>query len=276
MNTTLKQMLEINQQQRVYYDNASGSAEAAINSGATNLWRRSRGRLFAGINARAVLDSVTALHREWMGDLSKRKVLDLGVGTGNPLSIELARRSGEYVAIDLSPNRISDFRAKLDGQGITQGKLYAADFLNRTEFPEGGFDVVYAMSVFHHFQHFGAFLDELKNRMSPSGIVITLDPLQTWLPARLVRMAYRPLQTDRAWEWPFTRAGLRVIESRFQIDRVQGMYARSKWALPLALFSPELARRKAQEWHARDLQDRNSLDRIGSCLQLSLRLCAKK
>jgi len=38
--------------------------------------------------------------------VAEAKVLDLGCGTGNPLSLWLAERAKEYVAIDLSESRI--------------------------------------------------------------------------------------------------------------------------------------------------------------------------
>jgi hypothetical protein len=60
-------------------------------------------------------------------------------------------------------------------------------------------------------------------------IVITVDdPLETWLPTKLLRMAYRPFETDADWEYPFTRDTLRAIQRHFELAKVQGTYGFSK------------------------------------------------
>ena len=46
-------------------------------------------------------DSIVELHMQWAGDVSNAKLLDVGLGEGNPLSLKLAREAREYVAIDL-------------------------------------------------------------------------------------------------------------------------------------------------------------------------------
>jgi hypothetical protein len=62
-------------------------------------------------------------------------------------------------------------------------------------------------------------------------IVITVDdPLETWLPTRLLRMAYRPFET-----------------------KVQGTDGFSKWGIRLGFVAPRYARHWAKAWHEEDL-----------------------
>jgi 2-polyprenyl-3-methyl-5-hydroxy-6-metoxy-1,4-benzoquinol methylase len=264
-------MLQTNVAQREYYENADGYNESPLNTRSTNIWRRMRRNAYSVFKNAEIQKSVVQLHRQWMGDVSNAKVLDLGLGQGNPLSLQLAREAREYVAIDLSSTRMDMFRTKLREAGIQGAKTYVADFLS-DEFPERGFDIVYAMSVFHHFEHIDAFLDALSDRMSVGGIAITQDPLQTWLPMKLMRLVYHRLQTGGAWEFPFTRDSLEIIERKFKVEHVQGIYGDSKWAIPISIFSPEIAKRFAQRWHLKDLRDATNLNAILSCLRVSFML----
>lgn len=55
-------------------------------------------------------------------------------------------------------------------------------------------------------------------------MVVSWDPMQTSPPVWAARMLYRPLQNDRAWEFPFTRRTL-------DVEDLRGIMGRSKWAL---------------------------------------------
>src|SRR5882672_3867883 len=84
------EMLAFNREQRQYYEKATGANESVANSGATNIWRRAGRRVFGALAAAGVHDSIRELHRGWLGDISHRHLLDLGVGDGNLLSLDLA------------------------------------------------------------------------------------------------------------------------------------------------------------------------------------------
>ncbi len=275
MDTKVKEMLDVNVAQHEYYETAGGSDESPRNSSATNLWRRLRKNAYSVFKNSEIHESINQLHAQWAGDVSKAKVLDLGLGEGNPLSLMLAKEAREYVAVDLSSSRMDVFRRKLSEAGITGAKTYVCDFLS-DDFPEKNFDVVYAMAIFHHFKHIEAFMDVLCKRMSPGAIVITLDPIETWFPIKVIRAMYRPLQTDAAWEFPFTGQSLEAIQRTFKIECVQGVYGYSKWAIPISVFNPEAAKKLAQRWHSTDLQRLNDLHEIHSCLRVSFLLRKKE
>src|SRR5512141_3384348 len=98
MNDKIKEMLETNVTQHEYYEKASGYDESALNNSATNFWRRLRRNAFSVFRNADIHDSIVQLHTQWFGDVSNAKVLDLGLGEGNPLSIKLAKEAREYVA----------------------------------------------------------------------------------------------------------------------------------------------------------------------------------
>ena len=266
-------MRRINAAQKVYYEVADGGRTNEANGLATNLYRAFRARAFAGIPFAQYRARERALHKRWIGDPSGMKVLDLGCGSGNPLSIWLARRSADYTAIDLSESKIRALRKKLPKK--RQVRAIAGDFLD-TGFDDEGFDLVYALAVFHHFRHLDDFLHYLHAKMKPGGIIVTKDPLQTWLPARMLRTIYRPFQTDRDWEYPFTRASLNAISRHFETVESQGMMRSSKWAMLAGLASPSFGARMGERAIEREFQRDRSLDRLGGCLQVSMKLRARQ
>ncbi len=203
MEPEVREMLRINEEQRRYYEQADGAKESEINSLATNLWRRWRERALSVFEDAQIDETLGMVHLQWLGrDVSSMKVLDLGVGYGNPLSMMLARQAKEYIAIDLSAPLVERFQRHLKANETRNARAFVADFLS-DDFPERDFDLVYARAVFHHFKHFDAFLEKLHRCMAPGGIVISLDdPLETWLPMKLLRLAYRPFQTDADWDTP--------------------------------------------------------------------------
>jgi SAM-dependent methyltransferase len=276
MQPEVREMLRTNEAQREYYEHADGAAESEVNGFATNLWRRWRGKALSVFDEGHMDTTLSQVHRTWLGDFSQAKVLDLGVGYGNPLSLTFAREARSYIAIDLSKPLVDGFQRQLDRIGAPNARACVADILS-DDFAERDFNIVYARAVFHHFRHFDAFLENLSGRLAPGGLVVTLDdPIETWIPMKLLRAAYRPFQTDASWEFPFTRKTLRSIQKHFDVLQAQGTYDSSKWAIPLGFIAPDLARRRAREWHAKDLQRRYDVNNVTSCLRVSFLLQKKK
>jgi ubiquinone/menaquinone biosynthesis C-methylase UbiE len=228
---------EINKQQKAYYESrfvAAGGNERAANV-LTNLWTRLRRRIQHNDERVGVRRAILADHQRWLGDLSEKRVLDLGCFAGNALTIWIAERCREYVGLDLSEHAIAQLQTKLNATKPGGGaRAYAGDFL-QNQFPDEHFDVIYAHSVLHHFQDIRLVLDEMNRILKPGGVVVSVDPLATEPLNQLARAAYRPFQSDRAWEWPFTRRTFQQLHGYFVLDRVQGYRGLSMLSFPLAL-----------------------------------------
>lgn len=268
----ISKMLATNAEQKRYYEVASGARVSAANSLSTNLWRKLRGRAFAGLPS-DYSATIVEMHRRWIGDVSGLKVLELGCGAGSPLSVKLARDARDYVAIDLSEARAGRLRATL--ARYPKARVYTADFLD-DGFREEGFDLIYAQAVFHHFEHFDAFLDVVEKKLAPGGRVVTRDPVEMWLPVKAARAAYRPFQTDAEWEYPFTERSISAIEGRFDVLDRKGLLNRGKWAAVLGVVSPRLAARLAARLHEADMRSDTSRADLRRSLQVSYHLRRKE
>ncbi len=225
----------------------------------TRMWGRLRGiseriRKEAGIK-----DFILNWQRRTLGDVAGKRVLDLGCGSGNRISIELARNATEYLAFDLSAPAIAELRRKLDAVGLQRAGTTAGDFLSPA-FPYEPFDVVYANSVIHHFHPLDRILGPLRERTAPGARIVLMDPLQTCVSMHVVRGLTRPLRSDAAWNWPFTREDLKTISKYFEISAVQGFLGHSKWAVAAAVVPgcEQRAIRWARRLHALDAAEADS------------------
>lgn len=261
-------MIATNAAQRDYYDAADGTRTSRSNSLPTNLWRVMRQRAQVSVSGTARRQFYN-IHREWMGDLSGAKVLELGCGTGSNLSRHMADTAGSYHALDLSGVQVATLRAKIGDR--PNAHFHVGDVLSDT-FTETGFDVIYARSVFHHFEVIDVLFDRLAQIAARGARILTLDPVQAWPPIRALRLMFRPFQSDAAWEFPFTAATLRKIETRFTVDQAMALFRRAKWAMALGVISPALGARYGDRWYGQDLDTRSTFADRCSALQVSYML----
>ena len=198
-----------------------------------------------------IQNDIYELHREWCGDLSKKKVLDLGCFEGNALSLFLAQNAREYVAIDLSESAISKLSKRLEN--IPHAKAIAVDFLSE-EFVENEFDLIYAYGVLHHFKDTKDLIEKLKLKLKPNGEIISYDPLETSIPIKLIRRIYRPFQSDKEWEWPFSRKVYYLYECAFKIIDRRAVLGQTKWLFLINFLpmSEEKKQKIGRKWHRRD------------------------
>jgi 2-polyprenyl-3-methyl-5-hydroxy-6-metoxy-1,4-benzoquinol methylase len=261
---TLQDTLEKNKKQKEFYNKKKKSLPSRI-------WSFVREKSLKNIKKElGILEQSYALHREWMGDLSQKKVLDLGCYAGNNLSIYLAANSGEYLGIDLSDVGIELLNNKL--KDIPHARAVAIDFFSE-EFSESNFDLIYAYGVLHHFKNVDNLIHRLNEKLAPNGRIISYDPLETSYPIWFIRKLYRPFQSDAAWEWPFTRKTVRKFEEGFKVIEKRGVLGRSKWYFLYAMLP--VSNEKKLNWgksaHKKDWErSSNSNAQLFKCMQLNM------
>ena len=254
----VEKILETNKRQKDFY-NSSGSAKKNL---PTRIWSKLRNGVLSDFRKQFdIKDRVYDQHREWLGDLSEKKVLDLGCLRGNALSIYMAKNAREYIGIDLSDVAISDLNKKLSKENCESAKAVAIDFLS-PEFEETNFDVIYAYGVLHHFEDFNILITKLKEKLNTGGVVISYDPLETSLPIRALRTMYRPFQSDKDWEWPFSKTTLKKINANFEIMEKHGILGKSKYGIPLNFlpisksYKSRLINKQIEsDWNLKSLED---------------------
>ena len=259
-----EEILEINQRQKDFYNhkrkNLISRLWSKIREGGLKQLRRDLG----------ILNQCYALHKDWLGELGDKKVLDLGCYEGNSLSVYMAEHSKEYIGIDLSENGIALLQNKI--KHIETARAMAIDFLS-DDFKEDEFDIIYAYGVLHHFENVPILARTLNQKLAKNGKIIGYDPMKTSFPIWVARTLYRPFQSDASWEFPFGRKTLRIFEENFNVLEARGVLGWSKYFLFLSWWpwQKEAIKNFAIKAHKFDWQ-KSSEDRrhLYRCMQLNL------
>ena len=254
----------LNKQQGDFYNNKKKNLP-------TKIWSYFRNGTLNRIKKEVEIEKdIYALHVSWFGDLKDKKVLDLGCYAGNSLSIYLATHSKQYLAIDLSEKGISELSNRLST--ISGASAMVMDFLS-DEFKEGEFDLIYAYGVLHHFREVDELIEKLKEKTKSDGIIVSHDPLQTSLPIKVIRSIYRPFQSDKEWEWPFSRSTYFKFAKAFDIKERRAVLGKAKWGVLLNLIPMTNQKRikMARSWHKKDWQLSGTDDEyMFRCMHLSM------
>jgi SAM-dependent methyltransferase len=255
---------EINKRQKEFYQSFQKNF-------VTRFWYSLRNGVLTNFRKRVGIEkTLVDQHYEWIGDVEGKKVLDLGCYMGNSLSIFLARNSSQYYGIDLSEPAIKHLNARI--KDIPTARACAVDFLSE-DFQEKDFDLIYAYAVLHHFKDVDELIAKLNEKLAPRGRIICYDPTATSTPVWLLRKIYRPFQTDKDWEWPFTKKTISKFENAFDIIDMRGTLGKSKWFFFLNLipFFKEKRLEIGKKWHLEDWEkSRNSKRHFLRCMQVSL------
>ncbi len=264
MTKNNKDWKNTNDRQKQFYDTKRKNF-------ATKLWSNLRNGLLHKIRSNLrIQEQIYDLHRSWFGELSNKKVLDLGCFSGNALSLHLAENSREYIGIDLSEKGISILRERL--KPFPQATAVEMDFLSQN-FKERDFDLIYAYGVLHHFRNVDELILKLNEKLKINGEVISYDPLQTNLPLKIMRKIYRPFQTDKDWEWPFSKKTYFQFQEAFKIKERRAVLGKAKWFFVVNLM-PISAKKKISlgaKWHGEDWKRSSESDSyMFDCMHLTM------
>ncbi|MEX0996594.1 MAG: class I SAM-dependent methyltransferase [Flavobacteriaceae bacterium] len=263
---TTKDILETNKKQKEFYNSKK-------KNWATRLWSRLREKTLKGIRQNSGMQQqYYELHKVWFGDLSSKKVLDLGCYAGNTLSLYLAENAKSYVGLDLSDVAIDKLNKRLEH--LPNAKAIAADFLSE-EFQETHFDLIYAYGVLHHFENTTVLIERLQEKLTAQGTLISYDPLETSMPIKILRRLYRPFQSDAAWEWPFTKKTYYQFAKAFHVEERRGILGKSKWIVLINMLPLSSKKKKqiAQKWHNQDWNQSAVSDKsLFKCMHVTMKM----
>jgi 2-polyprenyl-3-methyl-5-hydroxy-6-metoxy-1,4-benzoquinol methylase len=166
-----------------------------------------------------------------LGDLSGKRVLDLGCGSGANASL-LARLGAMVVGLDVSARAIEVARQRAQANGVADRVDFRVGPIEVAELEECSFDVVWGDGILHHV------IDELPTVLSraarwarPDGLLVFAEPVNLCPPLRALRLRLpirlqgtpneRPLEReDLARIAPyFTKLEIRPFSLLARLDR---------------------------------------------------------
>lgn len=239
---TTEEMVQLNREQAKFYDSIQ-SAEAEVGHGGyaenesanalTRFWAGLRYRQQDAVKQAGVEDRMKAAHARWVASKKGGDFLELGCFSGSPSTFLLCEASGSYLGVELSPLAVEALNKKFAQRGLAEkAKAVALDFLTMSE--ERKFDLIYAHGVLHHFENPEPLFKKLAALCKPGGNLLFVDPSAVNPVYRLIRSAYRPFQSDAAWEWPFRKLTVDSLERYFEPQEGFGWGRRS---LPLSVMT---------------------------------------
>jgi ubiquinone/menaquinone biosynthesis C-methylase UbiE len=161
----------------------------------------------------------------WLGDLSGKKLLDLGSGAGES-AVYFAKKGAAVTATDLSGEmlRVVADVAQLHRVIVTTQKCRA----DALPFPDGTFDIVHAANLLHHV-NIAATLKEAHRVLKDGGVAVFWDPIAH---NPLINI-YRRIATDvrTADEHPIRFSELQLYREQFSEVKYECF-----WFLTLLLF----------------------------------------
>ena len=238
--TELNRAVKINEKQADFYNNISLGEDEKLFTGysqnksanlITKLWARLR---YAHQDAFEDI-GVDTIKERFLIECCKQKsggrYLEIGCFRGTRYSDPIIECAGSYTGIDLSSNAISAFQDTVNQDGrASKVELIAGDLLLHT--PEEKYDVLFAHGVLHHFESPELLFEHLNSLIKPGGILLCAEPSQVNKLFNFVRFLYRPFQSDKDWEWPFTKKTVNIMEKYFSIESGFGW---GKNSMPLSL-----------------------------------------
>ncbi len=162
-------------------------------------------------------DASLALLRPWVAGRALGRVLDVGCGTGNLLSLlaESGARVETCTGVDPAPAMLGVAREKLRTSPIRGGVLAAT--AEALPFADGAFGTAVSASSLHDWADPDAGLVEIRRVLRPGGELLLLDWHRDPLPMRLLnawmritRAGYRRMYARGEMADALARAGFRV------------------------------------------------------------------
>jgi SAM-dependent methyltransferase len=222
---TLHEMAEINGAQAEFYD-AIHAAEAASGAGGyaenkranfmTRTWAALRYRQQAAAKEAGVQDAMKKAHWTWVNARAGGDFLEIGCFSGSSSTFTLVRAAANYHGIELSPLAVARLNDRFADEGIQRkARADVGDFLFMHE--DRQYDLIYAHGVLHHFENPKPVFEKLARLLKLDGRLIFVDPCAVNPFYRALRTAYRPFQSDAAWEWPFRPVTVAALEKHFEV-----------------------------------------------------------
>jgi SAM-dependent methyltransferase len=233
-------MIEVNFEQAKFYDSISEQDDKKESTGyathgkanlLTRFWASLRYQQQAAFALSGVQNKKEEFHQHWIDQKKGGRFLELGCFRGTGSSWPLIEACGSYLGVDLSANAINFLNKRLSAAGlIHKAKARAVDFLVMED--DTKYDLIFAHGVLHHFEDPKPLFKKISTLLKDDGILLLTEPSQINPIYGLIRKAYRPFQSDSAWEWPFTKNTVSAMESH--LTGVDG-FGWGRFSLPLSV-----------------------------------------
>lgn len=162
---------------------------------------------------------------EWLGDITGKKILDMGCGAGES-SIYFCIKGADVTAIDISDGMINILKDNAIKYNVKIKTKVCTS--HNTGFNNNSFDIVYAANLLHHVDLENT-LREINRILKPGGILVSWDPLAHNPIINIYRRIAKEVRTED--EHPLKIEDLKIFRKIF--EEVQ---YKTSWFFTLIIF----------------------------------------
>jgi len=171
------------------------------------------------------------------GDLSGRRVLDLGCGDG-AYTLLAAKKGASAVGLDISPEMLKAARSRADAEGTQVSWCQAS--IGAIPFASNAFDIIIAVTVLCFIDNSDSAVKEAARVLRPGGslVIAELGKYSAWAVSRRVRgwLGSRTWSGARFWTVRELRRAMEAAGLRF--DSAEGCVYYPPVALLAEALSP--------------------------------------
>lgn len=242
MSKSTDEMLSINVSQASFYDSISEAEDRRTNTSGysanrsanffTRTWAALRARQKQAVLLSGVAQAEVAFLDKWLNQKRGGDSLEIGCFRGSKFGLKMIEASRFYLGIELSPKAVEAYKEKVKTAGLEhKASIIAGDFLAMPA--DQKFDLIYAHGVLHHFANPEPVFEKIAQLLKPDGVLMFTEPSARNPLFRLARSLYRPFQSDKEWEWPFSARTVALLEKH--LAPVDG-FGWGRISLPLSVF----------------------------------------
>ena len=175
--------------------------------------------------------------KEFLGDLSGKKVLEYGCGLGQ-MSVLLAKSGAEVTGFDLSAESVAFAQKLAESSGVADRIRFDVCPAEELTYADNSFDVIFGKAVLHHLAPAVA-QPHLYRVLKPGGKAVFSEPMgmnpvlnfvrdYVYYPKKNPRGADRPLNYDEIHSWAkgFSSMEIRELQLFSMLERGFGFYNR--------------------------------------------------
>lgn len=210
---------EINKKQRIFYETLNAresmvSGKDVHESVLNKIWAKIRDNYGDSQSH----DKLSNFFISQLEQLSNKKVLEIGCGAGTPgteYCLSNKDKLNYYIGIDMAINPLNKLYKKLKEANASNFYLFNMniedDYLINNQF-----DLIFGRGILHHFDSPDKIAKKINKLLAPGGKAVFLEPLNTNICIKILRLMSRPFRPNLIWEHPFSFKDLNKFVRTFR------------------------------------------------------------
>lgn len=176
-------------------------------------------------------DSTVSHAHRMMGELTDKKILEIGFGMGAHL-IWLARKGARIVGIDISKERVRSVKDMVKKEELESRITLMCGDIRDSVFPNETFDIIYGHDILMYLEgDYLPFITKMRDALRVGGKMVIVEALNGHPIAYLYRKIFLPSEFKHFTEY-FDIESLKVFKDNYRLFTSRFFYLLAPLAVP--------------------------------------------